>query len=254
MQILLVGYGAMGSALLKGWELFYDITIVDPFKEGCAKSLDELPSSYSPDVIIIAVKPQMLDRVMPAYVKFSHSFFISIAAGVKSERYLEWLNTRIRFCRVMPNLPVSVAQGASAYLLNENCTIDEEKIVCDLFGKVGLVEKLVREDSFDAVTALSGSGPAYVYYICECLERVAVELGLDPEFAQKFARQTIIGAAATLKEASILPAQLRSQVTSKGGTTEAALNVLMGDNSLQLLFSKALKAASDRSRTLATTL
>lgn len=250
MQILLIGYGAMGSALLKGWEPFYDLTVIDPFKEGCTQSLEALLPTYTPDVIVIAVKPQMLAEVMPAYVKFNHALFISIAAGVKSERYLTWLGTKARISRVMPNLPVLVAKGASAYVLNENCTATDDKIVKDLFEKVGLVEKLSHENLFDAVTALSGSGPAYVYYLCECLEQAAVELGLDQQFSQRFARQTIIGAAATLKELATPPAELRANVTSKGGTTEAALGVLMQENQLQTLFSTALKAAHKRAQEL----
>lgn len=251
MQILLIGYGAMGSALLKGWEPFHNLTVVDPFKEGCATSLEDLPPTYAPDVIVIAVKPQMLAEVMPTYAKFNHALFISIAAGIKSERYLTWLGTKARVSRVMPNLPVLVAQGASAYVLNENCTAADDEIIRDLFEKVGLVEKLLDENLFDAVTALSGSGPAYVYYLCECLEKAAVELGLDQQFCQRFARQTIIGAATTLKELTTLPAELRANVTSKGGTTEAALGILMQGNHLQTLFSTALKAAHKRAQELA---
>lgn len=251
MQILLIGYGAMGSALLKGWEELHSITVIDPFKEGCVNSLEDLSSTYSPDVIVVAVKPQMLADIMPAYAKFNRALFISIAAGVKSERYLTWLDTKARISRVMPNLPVLVAQGASAYVLNENCTAADDQIVSDLFEKVGLAEKLPHEYLFDAVTALSGSGPAYVYYLCECLEQVAIELGLDQQFSQRFVRQTIIGAAATLKELNTLPAELRTNVTSKGGTTEAALSILMQGNQLQSLFSTALKAAHKRAQELA---
>ena len=251
MQILLVGYGAMGGALLKGWEPFHNITVVDPFKEGCASSLEDLPPTYTPDVVVVAIKPQMLEEVMPTYVKFRYALFISIAAGVKSERYLTWLGAKARVSRVMPNLPVLVARGASAYVLNENCTPADDMIVSNLFAKVGLVEKLAHEDLFDAVTALSGSGPAYVYYLCECLEQAGIELGLDPQFSKRFARQTIIGAAATLKELATPPAELRANVTSKGGTTEAALGVLMQENQLKNLFLAALKAAHKRAQELA---
>ncbi len=251
MQILLIGYGAMGGALLKGWEPFHTLTIVDPFKEGCAKSIEELPLTYSPDVVIIAVKPQMLGEVMPAYAKFNDALFISIAAGIRSNRYLTWLGTKARVSRVMPNLPVLVGQGASAYVLNENCTTADDNVVRDLFEKVGIVEKLASEYLFDTVTALSGSGPAYVYYLCECLEQAAIELGLEQQLAERFARQTLIGAAATLKELPTDASQLRANVTSKGGTTEAALEVLMDNNHLQTLFSTALKAAHKRAQELA---
>ena len=251
MHVLLVGYGAMGAALLKGWETFYNVTIVDPFKEGCAKSIDELPADYCPNIVVIAVKPQMLAQVMPAYAKFQGALFISIAAGIPSNRYTQWLGEKVRLSRVMPNLPVIVSQGASAYVLNENCTSNDDTIVITLFEKVGIVEKLANEEMFDAVTALSGSGPAYVYYLCECLEQAAIELGLDQDFAMRFARQTIIGAAATLKELPASAEELRVNVTSKGGTTEAALGVLMGNNNLLNLFSHALTKARDRAQELA---
>ncbi len=251
MHVLLVGYGSMGGALLKGWEAFCNVTIVDPFKQGCAKSVDELPTSYSPNVIVIAVKPQMLAQVMPAYAKFQDALFISIAAGIPSRRYTQWLGEKVRLSRVMPNLPVIVSQGASAYVLNENCTNDDDTIVSTLFEKVGIIEKLANEEMFDAVTALSGSGPAYVYYLCECLEQAAIELGLDQDLAMRFSRQTIIGAAATLKELPASAEELRVNVTSKGGTTEAALGVLMGNNNLQNLFSNALKSAHKRAHELA---
>ncbi len=251
MHVLLVGYGAMGGALLKGWEIFCKVTIVDPFKQGCAKSIDELPASYYPNVIVIAVKPQMLEQVMPAYTKFQNALFISIAAGMPSKHYAQWLGEKVRLSRVMPNLPVIVSQGASAYVLNENCTSNDDTIVSTLFEKVGIVEKLANENLFDAVTALSGSGPAYVYYLCECLEQAAIELGLEQGFAKQFARQTIIGAAATLKELPISAEELRANVTSKGGTTEAALGVLMDNNHLQTLFLTTLKAAHRRAQELA---
>ena len=151
----------------------------------------------------------------------------------------------------MPNLPVIVSQGASAYVLNKNCTNKDDAIVSALFEKVGIVEKLANEDLFDAVTALSGSGPAYVYYLCECLEQAAIELGLEQDFAMRFSRQTIIGAAATLKELPASAEELRVNVTSKDGTTEAALEVLMGSNNLQNLFSNALKSAYKRAHELA---
>ncbi|MCE2716357.1 MAG: pyrroline-5-carboxylate reductase [Pseudomonadota bacterium] len=251
MRILMIGHGAMGSALAKGWASAYELTVVDPFKEGCAK-FEYLPPDYYPDVVVIAVKPQALEEIMPPYAKFKHCLFISIAAGVLTKRFKKWLGDDIRLARVMPNLPVVVKEGACAYLLNENCTKADEEVVEALLKKVGIFEKLKNEKLFDVVTALSGSGPAYVYYLCECLEIAGKELGLTEDFARKFARQTIIGTAVTLKE---LPEEdaptLRANVTSKGGTTEAALEVLMNKSSLQTLFSKALRAACERSEELA---
>lgn len=251
MRILIIGHGAMGSALAKGWSDSYELAVVDPFKQGCAK-FEHLPPDYYPDVVVIAVKPQVLEEVMPPYSKFKHSLFISIAAGVLTKRFKKWLGDDVRLARVMPNLPVIVKQGACAYILNENCSEADGEVVEALLKKVGIFEKLKNEKLFDAVTALSGSGPAYVYYLCECLELAGVELGLTADFARKFARQTIIGTAVTLKE---LPeddaSTLRANVTSKGGTTEAALEVLMNKSSMQKLFSTALEAACKRSQELA---
>ncbi len=250
MRVLLIGFGAMGGALLKGWVDTCEVAIVDPFKEDCAKTIDDLPADYYPDVAVIAVKPQILDQVMPAYAKFKHTLFISIAAGVSTQCFTKWLGDGIRLARVMPNLPVIVKEGACAYILNQYCTKSDKEVVEVLLKKVGIFEKLESEALFDAVTALSGSGPAYVYYLCECLEQAGVKLGLTPELAKKFARQTIIGSATTLKELPLEASQLRANVTSKGGTTEAALAVLMQNNSLQDLFFAALTAACNRSKEL----
>ena len=246
MQILMIGQGAMGSALLKRLENDYSFMVVDPHKDNCCKSIKELPTNYEPDVVIIAVKPQNLTEILPDYAKFNNSLFISIAAGISSENYKQWLGPTVRLSRVMPNLAVQVAESASAFVLNENCNQDDKNLVTEIFNRVGIVKQLQSENLFDAVTALSGSGPAYVYYLCECLSEIGQGLGLDAELADSFARQTIIGAAATLKELSDSPKQLRNNVTSKGGTTKAALSVLMENDALKNLFSKALSAAHSR--------
>ena len=250
MQILVVGLGAMGSALVKRLESNYDFTIIDPFKENCLESIDALPVGYVPNVVLITIKPQTLAEILPMYAKFNNALFISIAAGVTCKRYQELLGD-VRLSRVMPNLAVQVGESASAYVLNENCTEADDTLVNQLFSQVGILKKLNDERLFDAVTALSGSGPAYVYYLCEVLSDAAQHLGLDAEFADQFARQTIVGAAATLKELPDSAAQLRANVTSKGGTTQAALNVLMVGDTLKTLFSKALTAARNRCQYLA---
>ncbi len=250
MQILVVGLGAMGSALVNKWKTSYKLTIIDPFQENCLESIDALPINYTPDIILIAIKPQSLAEVLPEYAKFRNALFISIAAGATCKRYQELLGD-VRLSRVMPNLAVQVGESASAYVLNENCTESDDTLIDQLFLKVGILKKLENEKLFDAVTALSGSGPAYVYYLCECMEASAKELGLDAEFAEKFARQTIIGAAATLKELPDSAAQMRANVTSKGGATQAALNILMVGSAMQTLLSKALTAARNRCQYLA---
>lgn len=246
----MVGCGAMGGALLELWQPHYQVTIIDPFKEKCLKSIGDLPLGYEPELVLIAIKPQVLSEVLPDYARFKNTLFISIAAGVQLERYGTWLGN-IRLVRIMSNLAVQVSAAASAYMLNENCTVTDERLVLSLFAKAGLVHKVNDESWFDTITALSGSGLAYVYHLCECLGNAAQELGLNEHLAAIFARQTIIGAAAMLKTLPDSPAQLRKNVTSNGGTTEAALNVLGRDGAMQTLFAKALAAARDRSQELA---
>lgn len=250
MKILIVGCGAMGGALLRGWEKHYDLSVIDPTKSAF-KNLNDLENDYVPDVIILAVKPQLLAMVLPDYSKFKSSLFISVAAGVRISFYEKIIGLDIRIVRVMPNLAVQVGEGASAYVANTNCTNADINTVKELFSKVGIIKPLADENMFDSITALSGSGPAYIFYLSECMAEAAIKLGLDKDLAYQFAMQTMIGAGFTLKHTETSLENLRANVTSKGGTTEAALNVLMHENQLQNMINSALSAAQKRALEMA---
>lgn len=250
MKILIVGCGAMGGALLKGWEKYYDLSVIDPTKSSF-KNLSDLADDYVPNIIVLAVKPQLLATVLLEYSKFKSSLFISVAAGVRISFYEKIIGLDIKIVRVMPNLAVQVGEGASAYVANNNCTHSDIKTVNELFNKVGLVKPLADENMFDAITALSGSGPAYIFYLSECMAEAAINLGLDRDLAYQFARQTIVGAGFTLKHNENSLENLRANVTSKGGTTESAVNVLMHENQLQNIINLALSAAQKRALEMA---
>jgi pyrroline-5-carboxylate reductase len=253
LNILVVGCGAMGSALIKGWQSHYQIVVIDPSKADTYKNVENLPLNYKPDVVVIAVKPQLLGEVLPLYSKFSEALFISIAAGVRIGFYEKTMGKHIKIIRVMPNLAVQVGEGASAYVINKNCDAPETQIVEELFSKVGIVTQLSDENLFDAVTALSGSGPAYVFFLCECLAKAGISLGLNHDMANKLARQTIIGSGAMLKNNELTSEKLRASVTSKAGTTEAALKILMNANGLENIMQKTFKAAFERAQEIANT-
>lgn len=253
LNILVVGCGVMGSALIKSWQLNYHITVIDPSKPEAYKSVNDLEANYIPDVIVISVKPQLLVEILPLYIKFKTSLLISIAAGVRINCYEQVMGENIKMIRVMPNLALQVGEGISAYLANQNCSANEIKLAEELFSKFGIVEKLHDENLFDVVTALSGSGPAYVFYLCECMTKAGISLGLSDEIAYAFARQTIIGSGALLKASDLPPQQLRQNVTSKAGTTEAALKVLMADNGLENIMHATVQAAFERAQQMAKT-
>lgn len=255
LNLLVVGCGAMGGALIKGWQRQgnYQVTVISPSKAEAYKGVDDLEANYNPHVVVMAVKPQLLAEILPMYSRFKTSLFISIAAGLRISFYEQILGANIKMIRAMPNLAVQVNEGVSAYIANQNCSADEINIAEQLFAKVGIVAQLQNEKLFDAVTALSGSGPAYVFYLCECMAKAGIALGLDHDMAYAFARQTIIGSGAILKNSDLPPKRLRQNVTSQGGTTEAALDVLMSDDGLQNIMYTTLKSAFMRAQQMAKT-
>ncbi|MBN1864208.1 MAG: pyrroline-5-carboxylate reductase [Victivallales bacterium] len=204
-----------------------------------------LKSFCETDILILAVKPQ---SIIDVFAKYSNSFdgalLVSIVAGVKLSK-LEELSGMGRIVRVMPNTPLLVGAGASVYSCASGASEEDEGTVETIFGSLGLVRKM-PEDSMDAVTALSGSGPAYVFEFVQALADAGRHLGLDPEVSLALAVQTLSGAAKMLVEGKGTPEELRKAVTSPGGTTAAALEVLCkGD--FRGLIETALIAARDRS-------
>lgn len=246
MNILIVGGGFMGGAFRGCWTE-HTITAIDPVQMGCLKSIDDLPLGYAPDVILLAVKPQVMAEVLPPYItrfKDTNCIWVSVAAGLPVAFYKAF-DSEIRFVRCMPNMPVVYQAGAIG--LYSDCKDVAAPIVDTLFAKAGQVVWVNDESLMNAVTAVSGSGPAYFYLMVEALTNAGVQQGLSVEQATMLARQTVIGAGEVLKGASDSDAEtLRIQVTSPGGTTAAALAVMMKDDRLESVIKDAVKAAYDR--------
>lgn len=263
--VLLVGAGKMGGALLKGWigrGWAAQLTVVDPqLPEALRRSADVHGFTVAdsavglapPDVVVLAVKPQMLDAVAPALRPLCgpQTLVISILAG-KTEADLAARLPARAIVRAMPNTPAAVGRGiAGAYAGPAVGRADRARVEA-LLGAVGSVEWLADEALIDAVTALSGSGPAYVYLMVEALAAAGRAIGLEAGQADRFARATVVGAGALLEaEPETGPDQLRRNVTSPGGTTAAALAVLQNHDALAGLIRTAVEAARDRARALA---
>ncbi|MDP3372068.1 MAG: pyrroline-5-carboxylate reductase [Candidatus Paracaedibacteraceae bacterium] len=250
MNILMVGGGFMGSALLGCWT-DHDIITIDPepriLDARCLKNIGELPIDYAPDIIVLAVKPQVMEQVLVPYVeKFgARPIWVSVAAGLPLSFYKKF-NPNLRFVRCMPNMPVLYQQGSIG--LFSECKAMVESVVNALFKASGQVVWLDDESQMDAVTAISGSGPAYFYLMVEMLTNAGIKQGLSLEQAALLARQTLIGAGEVMKQATNTEAKtLRTQVTSPGGTTAAALAVMMENDRFQDVITDAVKAACDRS-------
>ena len=265
-RLWLVGCGKMGSALLGGWidqgVRPGDVTVVEPYADGLKDFADqgvaivataaEISSPLQPDFVILAVKPQAMDDVIRAYADYAASAtYLSIAAG-KTIAYFEGkLGGDAAIIRVMPNTPAAVRRGISVACANASVSDGAKEFCTRLMGAVGEVAWVEDEALIDIVTAVSGSGPAYVFLLAECMARAGIEAGLPEDLATRLARVTISGSGELMRQSSEDAATLRKNVTSPGGTTEAALEILMGDNGLQELMTEAIRAATDRSRELA---
>ena len=251
----------MGGALLAGWHqdtsLDARFTVIDPFLTPASDQpsttylaqVCELPTRYHPDLVILAVKPQMMADVLGSLSGLGDqtTCFLSIAAGLSTTRLAAQLGRPVRWLRAMPNTPAAIGQGVSA--LYAAADVPEQMVALSrrLLAAAGDVVDLSDEGLMNAVTALSGSGPAYVFLLTEVMAAAGQKLGLPSDLAARLARQTVSGAGALLTaEAQTQADQLRRNVTSEGGTTAAALSVLMADNGLQPLFDQALRAAERR--------
>ena len=252
MNILLVGCGKMGGVLLKRWQaqkICTGIEIVDP-AAAKMKSATDIPASFKPQVVVFAVKPQALTQTVQEYKHYTGALFLSIAAGKPLAFFEKHLGANAKIVRCMPNTPAAVGKGITVACANKNVNGAERDQASKLMGAIGDVVWVEKESLLNPVTALSGSGPAYVFLLIETLTKAGIHIGLDPALAERLARQTVIGSAA-LAEADTSPAaQLRQNVTSPGGTTEAALKTLMAHPGIQELFDRALKAASQRAEEL----
>ncbi len=268
LTLLLAGCGKMGSALLEGWlergVRPQDVTIVDPNTEitdqlcrdhgvVTVSAPDEIAGDIVPDVVMLAVKPQTMDDVLPHYDRFGAmgAVFLSIAAGKAIGYFEEHLGSDTAIIRAMPNTPAAVRRGITVACTNQNVSDSQRRSCDELLQAVGSVEWVTDEGLIDAVTALSGGGPAYVCLLVECLAQAGVDAGLPADLAMRLARETVSGSGELLHRSSEPAETLRKNVTSPGGTTAEALRVLMADNGWQPLITAAIAAATARSRELA---
>lgn len=268
LSIALIGCGKMGSALLRGWLAsghIGHVYVLDPF--GLPEEFeDEAPARVAfydkaeifagarppASVFVIAVKPQIMDEVCHAIKKAipADALVLSIAAGQTIAKFESYFGAAQPVIRSMPNTPAAIAKGMTVGCPNAHVSPAQKTLADNLLKAVGQVEWVEDEGLLDAVTAVSGSGPAYIFLLMEAMAAAGVKAGLKPDFAMKLARQTVIGSAA-LAESDPLPAEtLRKNVTSPGGTTAAALDVLMATSGMQDLFDKAIAAATARSKEL----
>jgi len=265
--IVLVGGGKMGAALLAGWlaegVAAEDIVVVEPHPATMQalkarfkiQVVDDVPAIFArpPSLVLFAVKPQGLDAVVPLYKSLvaPDSCFLSIAAGKTLGYFERHLGKDAAIVRAMPNTPAAVGRGMTVLIAN-GAASEEQRDFCEtLLRAVGEVRWAVEEAQFDAVTAVSGSGPAYVFLLIECLAQAGVEAGLPADLAMDLARATVAGSGELARQSDEPAATLRQNVTSPGGTTAAALAVLMGEGGLQPLMTKAIAAAARRSKELA---
>lgn len=266
--ILLVGCGKMGGAMLGGWLAAGvktdHIKAVEPDSEIAAAiraehgievvaDLAGLDPAFTPRVVVFAVKPQVMDQAIPPYGRFTapDTVFLSIAAG-RSIAYLTGrLGEQAAIVRAMPNTPAAIGRGISVMCPNDAVKADQHHTCRALLRAVGEVEVIEDEALLDAVTAVSGSGPAYVFLLIECLAAAAVDAGLPADLADRLALATVSGAGALAAQSSEPAETLRRNVTSPHGTTQAALDVLIADDGLKPLLVRAVAAAARRSRELA---
>ena len=268
-KLLILGSGKMGSSLLKGLisnnELNFDISVVEPnltkdnddlISENKIKYFQSIENIKGPDfdIILFAVKPQVINEVCSGVIENLNQektfSIISILAGTTVKTFEGYFSSS-PIIRAMPNLAVSEGSGVTALYGNINAEKAFKDTSDKIFSGVGEVIWVDSEDMMDVITATSGSGPAYYFFLTECLSLIAEEMGLSKEDADKLSRQVAIGSSDVMKSSTESLANLREKVTSKGGTTEAALEVLMSpDREFYNIFKQALKNAYKKSKDL----
>jgi pyrroline-5-carboxylate reductase len=263
--IVLVGAGNMGGALLTGWlkngVAGSSVIVVDPgpsapmltmITEAGAQHVTSLPAAIKAGVLFLAVKPQVMEAVLPALraAVGPDTVVVSVAAG-KTLAFLEKHLGKAAMVRAMPNTPAMVGRGVTGAYANAATDERRKQLVQNLLKVSGPVEWVPEETDIDAVTAVSGSGPAYVFYLVECMAEAGRKLGLQADLAMRLARETVAGAGELLHQLPDDASKLRQNVTSPGGTTAAALAVLMAEDGMQPLFDAAIAAARTRAQELA---
>lgn len=261
-DILLIGYGNMGTALADGWvRAGHDaaaIAVTDTRSDAAGEAESHgfawRPSTATTraDVVVVAVKPQQLTACLAAHESACRSarVVLSIVAGKTLADYAQRLGRDTAVVRAMPNTPAAIAEGVTVLCANGAVSAEDRERCAELMRAVGHVHWVEDESLLDAVTAVSGSGPAYVFLFTECLAEAGVAAGLPTELAEALAVQTVAGAAAYARGAGVPLQELRRRVTSPGGTTEAALGKLLERDRFSALIKEAVAAATARSREL----
>lgn len=259
--LVLLGCGKMGSAMLEGWLArglpAASVWVQDPYPSDWLKATGvhinvDLPPA--PAIVLVAVKPQMMAEALPALKQMGNgkTLFVSVAAGTPISFFEQTLGAQTPVVRAMPNTPAAISQGITAIVGNVHAGaagLDEAEV---LLSAVGQVVRLTDEGQIDAVTGVSGSGPAYVFHMIETMAAAGVAQGLPEALAMQLAQATVAGAGALALQSEETAAQLRVNVTSPNGTTQAALDVLMDEkDGFPALLRRAVAAAADRSRELA---
>jgi pyrroline-5-carboxylate reductase len=263
--IVLIGAGNMGGAMLAGWLKSgipgSSLVVIDPgpspamaklIADNGARHETGAPEGLKAGVIFIAVKPQLMDVVLPPLkgIVGPETVVVSVAAGKTLANLSAHLGDGA-MVRAMPNTPAMIGRGVTGAYANGKVTETQRDFVHSLLKVSGPVEWVGTEADIDAVTALSGSGPAYVFFLVECMAEAGRKAGLPADLAMRLARETVSGAGELLHQSPDDASRLRQNVTSPGGTTAAALAVLMADDGMQPLFDKAIAAARQRAEELA---
>jgi pyrroline-5-carboxylate reductase len=264
-DILLVGCGNLGRALLGPWLAMDDsshftlletepsIELFDLVEPHGHRVAINPTSAFKAAVAVLAVKPQVMDASLKTLGQAlpHNSLVISVAAGKRIATLTQFLHADQPIVRAMPNMAASVGEAISVCIANKNVTPQQRALATELLECIGKVLWVEDENLLDAVTAASGSGIAYVFLLAEALAQAAAKVGLPPELAAKLARQVIVGAGVLLKDTNLTPEDLRQRVTSKGGTTEAAMQVLLSENGMHQLVTSAMEVATARAKQLA---
>jgi pyrroline-5-carboxylate reductase len=263
--LVLIGCGKMGTAMLRGWvagKVASRFLVVEPagMPSDFASvteitwhpAADALLNDLSPDAVVFAVKPQVVDDVVPSYRRWARpeTLFLSIVAGKTVAGLARHLGTAA-IVRTMPNTPAAIGRGITVACANPFVSAEQRRLCDILLSAMGERAWVEDEALLDAVTAVSGSGPAYIFLMIEALAAAGEAEGLPPALALQLARSTVAGSGELARLSNESPAQLRENVTSPGGTTRAALDVLMARDGLEPLIKRAITAAAARSRELA---
>tara|TARA_B100001146_G_scaffold143367_1_gene125754 strand:- start:2313 stop:3155 length:843 start_codon:yes stop_codon:yes gene_type:complete len=270
-NILLIGCGEMGTSLLKGFLssscLPKNIQVVEKhiaqakkikkhFRVKVINSIQSIENNFVPEIVIFSIKPQIMDRVLPNYKNYlekwkrSNPLVISLAAGYRLNNLRKIFGTNYNFIRIMPNLPVEYQQGIIGAFAKKKLSHRHRSFCEILFASLGYFVWVQNERTLDSLTAFSGSGPAYVFYFCECLEKAALELGFNSKMAFYMSRFLILGSSSILEKSDQSSEYLRKRVTSPRGTTEAAIKVLLKGKRFEKIIRKAIFAARSRAKKL----